>query len=146
MKKVILAAVGVCALMGSGLASAIDLGGGTNAVPITDCSLLANDVNLIVSNNVVGSLVCDTGTNFAAISLCHTSGQTTSRSAVVTTDADGNTTCTITDTEKCVEAVTGSSFPSASTRLGTVSQQFPGQDCTVANAQTIATTQAAATE
>lgn len=145
MKKIMLAAAGVCALMGSGVASAIDLGGGTNQVLMTDCSLLANDINLIVSNNVVGSLICDTGTNFAAISLCHTAGQTNSRSAVVTTDADGNTTCTITADEDCVETVEGSSFPSASTRFGTVSAQFPGQECSVANAQTIATTQAANT-
>ncbi|MVW76736.1 hypothetical protein [Pseudomonas xionganensis] len=143
MKKFILAAAGVCALVGSGAASAIDLGGGTNEILMTDCTLLANDINLIVSNNVVGAVICDAGTGFAAVSLCHTNGQTNSRSAVVTADADGNTTCTITADEDCVETVEGSLFPSASSRFGTVSGQFPGAACAVAAATGIATTQAA---
>jgi hypothetical protein len=143
MKKVILAAVGVWAVMGSGLASAIDLQGGTNAVPITDCALLANDINLILSNNVVGSLICDEDSNFAAISLCHSNGQTNSRSAVVTT---GTTPCVVSATEDCVVPVTGSSFPSASTEFGTVSPQFPGQACDATNAASIATTLAAGSD
>lgn len=145
MKKFMLAAAGVCALMTSGLAAAVDLGGGTNEVIMSDCSLLANDVDMVLSNNVIGSLICNDTTNFAALSLCHTSGQTKSRSAVVTTDADGNTTCTITDTEDCVESVEGATFPSASTRFGTVSAQFGG-DCGTARTSAIATTQAAATD
>jgi hypothetical protein len=95
MKKFIMAAAGVCALMGSGVVSAIDLGSGTNDVSMVDCSLLANDIEVTVSNNVVGSIICNAGTGFAAISLCHTSGQSNSRSAVVTTDEDGATICTI---------------------------------------------------
>lgn len=145
MKKFILAVAGVGVLMGSGMASALDLGGGTNEVIMSDCSLLANDVNLILSNNVIGTLICNGTTNFAAISLCHTAGQTKSRSAVVTTDADGNTTCVISDTEDCVEGVEGASFPSATTRLGTVANQFGG-DCDVATTSGYATTMAAATE
>lgn len=141
MKKVILAAVGVWAVMGSGLASAIDLTGGTNAVPITDCALLANDINLILSNNVVGSLICDDASNFAALSLCHSNGQTNSRSAVVTSGG-----CVVSSTEDCVEPVTGSSFPSASTEFGTVSPQFPGQACDATNAASIATTLAAGSD
>lgn len=146
MKKLPLIVAGFCGFMASGMAFAVypELGGGPNDVTMVDCSLLANDIELVLSNNVVGGVACNTTTNVVALSLCHTSGQTASRSAVVTTDDAGLVTCIVGTPagETCVETVEGSSFPTASTAQGTVSNQFPGQDCTATNAVGVAGTQA----
>lgn len=136
MKKIELFATGLCVFMMSGFASAAypELAGGTNNINMVDCNLLANDVKIVLSNNVVGGVQCNTDDNFVALSVCHTAGLTASRSAVVTEDANGNTICTVGPDEKCVETVTGASFPTATSARGTVSSQFPGQACTTANA------------
>lgn len=119
-----------------------ELSGGPNDVTMVNCGLLANDIQLVLSNNVVGGVACNAATAIVALSACHTTGQTASRSAVVTTNDAGTVTCTVTATENCVETVTGSSFPTASTAQGTVSNQFPGQACSAAQAVTVAGTQA----
>lgn len=145
MKKFSLFAVAAFSVAASGAAVAAypQLTGGPNDVTMVDCSLLANDIQLVLSNNVVGGVQCNTTDNFVAISLCHTSGQSASRSAVVTTDDQGNITCTISPTENCVETVSGSSFPTASTLQGTVAVQFPGQACTETTATAVADAQTA---
>lgn len=144
MKKLTLIAAGFCGFMASGLAMAAypELAGGSNDVTMVNCSLLANDIELVLSNNVVGGMACNTVTAVVALSACHTSGQTASRSAVVTKNPDGTTKCTVSATEDCVETVTGSSFPTASTAQGTVSNQFGG-DCVDKAATAKATAQAA---
>lgn len=144
MKKLSLIVAGFCGALASGSAMAVypELGGGPNNVTMVDCGLLANDIQLVLSNNVVGGVACNTTTAIVALSACHTTGQTASRSAVVTTDETGAVTCTVSDTENCVETVTGSSFPTASTAQGTVSNQFPGQACSATQAVAVAGTQA----
>lgn len=144
MRKLPLMVAGICGFMASGLVMADypELTGGRNAVTMVDCSLLANDIELVLSNNVVGGVACNTATAVVALSACHTTGQTASRSAVVTLNDDGSVKCTVAGDETCVETVTGSSFPTASTAQGTVSNQFPGQACTAAQAVTVAGTQA----
>lgn len=128
MKKLPLIVAGFCGIMASGHALAVypQLAGGTNAVTMVNCSLLANDIELVLSNNVVGGLACNTTTAVVALSTCHTTGQTASRSAVVTQNPDGSVKCTVGTGVTCVETVTGSSFPTASTAQGTVSNQFGG--------------------
>lgn len=128
MKKLPLMVAGFCGFMASGLAMAAypQLAGGPNDVTMVNCSLLANDIELVLSNNVVGGMACNTTTAVVALSACHTSGQTASRSAVVTTNPDGTVKCTVAEGTTCVETVTGSSFPTASTAQGTVSNQFGG--------------------
>lgn len=144
MKKLTLIVAGFCGFMAAGQAFAVypELAGGPNDVTMVNCTLLANDIQLVLSNNVVGGVACNTATAVVALSACHTTGQTASRSAVVTTDETGAVTCTVSATETCVETVTGSSFPTASTAQGTVSNQFPGAACTAAQAVTTAGTQA----
>ncbi|WP_222909316.1 hypothetical protein [Pseudomonas sp. DNDY-54] len=136
MKKTQLLVTGLCAFMMSGLAHAAypNLAGGTNNITMVDCELLANDIKVVLSNNVVGGVQCNTDDNFVALSVCHTSGLTASRSAVQTEDANGNTICTVGPDETCVETVTGASFPTATSARGTVSSQFPGGACTAESA------------
>ena len=145
MKKLPLIVAGFCGIMASGHALAVypALAGGPNDVTMVNCSLLANDIQLVLSNNVVGGVACNTTSAVVALSTCHTTGQTASRSAVVTQNPDGTPKCTVSATETCVETVTGSSFPTASTAQGTVSNQFGG--ACVDTAATAKATAAAAT-
>lgn len=146
MKKLTLIVAGFCGFMAAGQAFAVypELAGGPNDVTMVNCTLLANDIQLVLSNNVVGGVACNTATAVVALSACHTTGQTASRSAVVTTDDTGAVICTVGTPagNTCVQTVTGSSFPTASTAQGTVSNQFPGAACTAAQAVTTAGTQA----
>lgn len=128
MKKLTLIVASLCGFAVSGQALAVypQLAGGPNDVTMVNCTLLANDIQLVLSNNVVGGLACDTATAVVALSACHSTGQTASRSAVVTLNPDGSVKCTVAAGTTCVETVTGSSFPTASTAQGTVSNQFGG--------------------
>jgi hypothetical protein len=146
MKKFPLAVAGFCALMTASYASAVTtaLVEGNNDIILTDCPLLANDITLVLSSNVVGSLACETTTGVAAVSVCHTKGQKSSRSAVVTKNADGTTKCTVTATETCIESVGGSTFPTASTGSGQVTQQYPDAECSAGETQKVAEAQAPA--
>lgn len=146
MKKLTLIVASLCGFAVSGQALAVypQLGGGPNDVTMVNCTLLANDIQLVLSNNVVGGVACNTGTAVVALSACHTTGQTASRSAVVTTNDAGAVICVVGTPagNTCVKTVTGSSFPTASTAQGTVGNQFPGGDCTAAAAVGVAGTQA----
>lgn len=145
MKKLPLAVAGFCVFMAAGYASAetTALTGGNNNIILTDCPLLANDITLVLSNNVIGSLKCEDTEDIAAISVCHTKGQQSSRSAVVTLAADGVTVvCTVDDDEDCIESVAGSTFPTASTGSGTVTQQYPDAECSAAAVAAVAEEQA----
>lgn len=142
MKKTALLLIG---LMVSGASMAAtttqELGSGPNGYKMTTCDLLANDISIVVSQNAVGGVACNNVDNIVGLSICHTSGLTAERSSVVTTDNSGATVCTVSDTEKCIQTVSGATFPRASTTDGTVRQWFPGSgtQCTAANAVTQAT-------
>lgn len=145
MKKITFAVLSMAAAFVSTSAVAFpDLTSGRNDVTIVNCALLANDIQIVLSNNVIGAVQCNVGDAFMALSACHTTGQRNSRSAVVTGPAAAPT-CTVTATEDCVVTVTGASFPTATTTAGTVSAEFPGgnAECTdaavlgVANAQAL---------
>jgi hypothetical protein len=127
MKKIALLSV---ALMASSGAFAADpLTSGPNDYRMTSCSLLANDIRLILTENVVGAVNCDETNNFVALSTCHSSGSTNTRSRVVTKDESGAVICTVTESETCIQEVSGSQYPSATTVDGTVSSVFPGSNC-----------------
>lgn len=133
MKKIIFL---MASLMVSGTAwSAISLSGGNNDFRMADCNLLANDTEVTLTSNVVGGIQCDEGNNYIALSTCHSNGLVSERSAVVTEDNDGTTICTVTPDEDCVEVVSGSAFPTASTDKGTVSSLFPEQTCSAGNVE-----------
>lgn len=83
MKKLLIGAA-IAATMCSSFAFAADdaaapiLSG--NAVILSDCSLLADDVTPSLSNGVLGSYNCKTGLNSTVlIATCHTNGRTASR-------------------------------------------------------------------
>lgn len=137
MKKALILLVGLAA---SGIASAqvTNLDSGRNAYRMTDCGLLANDIVLTLSANVTGAVNCNDDENFVSLSFCHTSGLVANRSAVVTNDETGAVVCTVTDTEDCVQTVSGATFPSSTTADGTVRQIFPGNTCSQGNAATVA--------
>lgn len=134
MKKIILLLAG---LVASGAASAaIPLNAGNNDVQMADCNLFASDIVVTLSQNVVGGMKCDEANNFVAVSVCHTRGLVSERSAVVTKNAEGDVICTVVaGTEDCVETVTGSAFPTATTADGTVGSQFPGNTCNATNVE-----------
>jgi hypothetical protein len=102
------------------------------------CALLANDIQLNLSNNVIGAVNCNADDVTVAISFCHTSGLVAQRTVPVTRDINGEVVCTVTADENCVETVTGATHPSASTDDGTVTQVFPGQNCTAASVAAVA--------
>lgn len=145
MKKITFAVLGIAAGFVSMSAVAFPgLNSGRNDVTIVNCPLLTNDIQVVLSNNVIGAVQCNEADAFMALSACHTTGQRNSRSAVVTGPAAAPT-CTVTATEDCVETVTGASFPTATTVAGTVSAEFPGGNAAcdaaavlgVANAQAL---------
>ena len=140
MKKIALLIAGLMASTASMAAvTTQQLAGGQNAVTMVTCDLLANDITITLTSNVTGGFACDNTNNVVALSVCHTKGLTADRSAVVTQNADGSPKCTIIQgSETCVETVTGSSFPSATTENGTVTSHFPGATCTTAETETYA--------
>jgi len=137
MKKIFLVLATLATLMVSNSAlAAFTLNGGTNDYRLTDCSLLANDIDIVLTSNVIGGVQCDTANNFIALSVCHTSGLVTERSAVVLdTNGDGTQDCTVTETEDCVQTVSGAQFPTATTANGTVTSQYPQQTCNATNVE-----------
>ena len=137
MKKIFALVLGI-AFSSIASAQVTELNQGKNDYRMTDCTLLANDVVLTLSANVTGAVNCNPDEVFIAMSFCHTSGLVANRSAVVTTDATGANVCTVSETNKCVQTVKGSSYPSASTQDGTVKSIFPGSTCSQANAVSVA--------
>lgn len=151
MKKLQMMFVGVLGVAASGLAMAapIPIGAGGDTLNILQCTQLANDTRLTLSANVVGAADCDDAT-FIGFSACHSSGLSADRSASVAPTAPviagGTPTCTapltLTGTgvdQRCTGAVSGSSFPTATTGQGTVISRFPGADCTATAVATEAT-------
>jgi len=136
MKTIQLMVAGLVGLMASATVSAEALNSGNNDYLMSECTLLANDIKLILSGGVQGDIACDTDVNVVAVSVCHTAGLATSRSTAFKKGdvISGTTTCDV--DEGCVETVTGSAFPSASTANGTVASRYPGNDCTTDNAAT----------
>ena len=137
MKKtaIILAAM----MASSGAMAATPLAEGKNVYTMQQCSLLANDITVVTSKGVVASIGCDTTTQYMAVSVCHSKGLTTDRTAVVTHNPAGTQTCTVeVGGETCIQTVTGSLFPSASTKNGTVTQIFPGATCISDSTSTVA--------
>lgn len=141
MKKIILTIAGLIGLMVAGNASAaFSLIPGSNDYRMVDCTLLANDTELVLTSNVVGGIQCDSVNNFIALSVCHTSGQVNERSAVVLdpndTPNDPTDDCDpTTDANGCVVTVSGAAFPTATTARGTVASAFPEQTCEAANVE-----------
>ncbi|MNG05583.1 hypothetical protein D3C84_887810 [compost metagenome] len=96
----------------------------------------------MLSNNVVGALACEPTTSVAAISVCHINGQKSTRTAVVLKNADGTEKCVVAEGEDCVETIGGSTFPTASTGSGQVTQQYPDAVCSQGETASVAEAQA----
>lgn len=142
MKKIALVFAG---LMVSGAASAVQLSV-SGPVSMADCAPLNENVRINLSSNVVAGVSCNATT--VALSACHTGGKVTSRT-VLLRDVAADTTagipaykvpCSTAGVNGCTsQTVTGPAMPSASTRVGTVSTQYPGGDvCNVAGAEAAA--------
>lgn len=139
MNKIKLIAIGLACFMTAGVASATQLTGSTNDYTRVDCSLLANDIEIILTSGVQGGISCDDTNNIVGLSVCHTAGLTTERSAHYEsgdTMSDGSTCDDGGTGDGCDETVTGAGFPSASTANGTVKTRYPGAGCDAANAET----------
>jgi hypothetical protein len=134
MKKLALMILGV---MAAGVVHAQALTGSGVVTRVT-CTLLNEDVNINLSNNVMAGVACDT--TQIVISTCSLGGRTADRSAERNTpvgcDTDVNVDCTGTE----VYTVTGAEMPTATTQYGTVVKQYPGTTCddAAANAETYA--------
>lgn len=144
MKKIQVMLAALVALMSANAAMATDLGAGPNTFTMLDCTQLANDINIVISKNVVGGLDCTTDTVIIGLSVCHLTGLTTERSfSVAPTDVAGTPTCPQgalnADQTACEGITTGSAYPTATTASGTVNSQYPGNNCSAANAGNIAT-------
>ncbi|TDY01173.1 hypothetical protein [Thiohalophilus thiocyanatoxydans] len=142
MNKIKLIAIGLACLMTAGVASAAQLSGGSNDYTRVDCDLLANDIKIILTSGVAGGVTCDEANNLVGLSVCHTAGLTTERSATYDhgdTMSDGTQCDDGGSGDGCSETVTGSGFPSASTANGTVKTRYPGKSCDATNAEQEAT-------
>lgn len=142
MKKLQMMFVGVLGVAASGMAMAAPIpvgAGGTTLNMTTQCTQLANNTRIVLSANVAGAVDCDDAT-FIGLSACHASGLQVNRNVSVaptppvapatvpTCTAPLTLTGTAPD-QRCTGAVTGSSFPTATTGQGTVISRFPGADC-----------------
>ncbi|WP_217475165.1 hypothetical protein [Stutzerimonas stutzeri] len=137
MKKIALALICV---VSSGAASAVEFEASKKLL-MADCPKLLNeDVQINLSNNVVGGAAC--GTNALALATCSIGGRTSTRTVEkfdCTEDADGNETCNSFDPKQYEPAPAGATMATASTAQGTVIPAYPGVDCSATAAQTAAT-------
>lgn len=145
MKKITLVLAG---LMISGAASAVQLGA-SGPVTIADCGMLNEDVRINLSTGVFAGVSCTP--NVIALSACHSAGKVTSRTVPVRTVAASGVapniipehleSCVVdpADATCVVTEVTGPAMPTATTALGTVNTQYPGTDCTPADAESNST-------
>lgn len=150
--KITSLSIAAISLLFSGLASAVQLPG-TTTVFQTQCGNLNEDVRINLTTGVVGGVNCTTAR--VAFSACHTAGMLKSRSVGQKTvqvpdptpgAAPGATvaqvqSCTVgaADPACATVAVSGAAYPSATTLLGTVNNQYPGNgDCTAARAEGVA--------
>lgn len=144
MKKIALVFAGLAV---SGMASAVTLNS-SGEVTMVDCPLLNEDVTINLSTGVFAGVSCN-GTAIA-LSACHSAGKQTSRTVPVRQVAAVPgppaipahlETCVIDPADPtCVMTqVQGPAMPSATTIQGTVNTQYPGGDCTAADAEDNAT-------
>ena len=120
MKKVFIIFVG---LLTSTVVIAEDFTGTSNVIEDTDCALLAENVTINLSKDVLGGFDCNARS--IVIAACHPTGRKSTRTLQVET-------CTTADPPVCTTAptaVTGSAVPYASTERGTVNSEYPGGNC-----------------
>jgi preprotein translocase subunit YajC len=145
MKKIrIMLIGGLLGLISSGAANAVDLNtGGTTDITLLTCTQLANDIKVVLSSGVAGSVDCTTDANWMAVSVCHTAGLTSSRSYSTSITSAACTTQSgtwVASTSKCEGTTTGPAYPTATTAAGTVGSVYPGGTaCSTANAAAQAT-------
>lgn len=123
MKKIFVIVAG---LLVSNAVLADDFPGSTNVIEDTDCEMLAENVTINLSKDVLGGFDCNSRS--IVIAACHPTGRKSTRTLPVET-------CTDADPPVCTtenEPVTGSAVPYASTERGTVTSEYPGGDCTTA--------------
>lgn len=144
MKKFHIMLIGLLSLMVSGTASAIDLSTGqTTDITVVQCTQLADDIKIVLSANVTGSVDCTSNGTWAAVSVCHTTGLQSNRSY---NDTMTSTACSTAggtydaSSGKCSGTTSGSKFPTATTANGTVSSLYPGANCSTSEAANQATT------
>lgn len=124
MKKQI--ALSVAVFAASSLFSGLTLAAGV-ALP-TDgkitkalCALLAEDVTITPSKNVLMAYECDTTTTMSIdVSACHTGGRTTSRTELVPCDADPATALPACATPPATTNTTGANIYIANSNGGKV--------------------------
>ena len=120
MKKVFIIFVG---LLTSTVVIAEDFTGTSNVIEDTDCALLAENVTINLSKDVLGGFDCNARS--IVIAACHPTGRKSTRTLQVET-------CTKDDPPVCTTAptpVTGSAVPFASTERGTVTSEYPSGNC-----------------
>lgn len=97
------------------------------------CSLLAEDVTITPSKNVLMAYECDTAvTSSIDIAACHTAGRTTSRTELVPCDADANTALPACQTPPATVNTTGANIYTANSNGGKVAPgtYVDGEKCT----------------
>lgn len=142
MKNITLVLAG---LMVSGMASAVQLTESTT-VQMNQCQPLNENVRINLSSNVRAGVSCNVST--VALSACHTGGKVTGRTVLLKDVAEDvaagipahKVSCSEEGVDGCtMQTVNGPAMPAATTLLGTVNTQYPGGECTAANAETNST-------
>lgn len=120
MKKIFIIFAG---LLTSTAVIADDFTGTSNVIADTDCAMLAENVTINLSKDVLGGFDCNAAS--IVIAACHPTGRKSTRTLQVET-------CTTDDPPACTTAttvVTGSAVPYASTERGTVNSEYPSGNC-----------------
>lgn len=124
MKKQIALVVGVLAF-GSIFSGVVSAAG--TALPATGkitkaaCALLAEDVTITPSKNVLMAYECDVAaTSSIDIAACHTAGRTTSRTELVACDSDDTTAAPVCTTPPATTNTTGANIYIANSNGGKV--------------------------
>lgn len=142
MKKLTLVLAGLM-MSGTALAVPVPLPA-SGDVTIANCGLLNEDVRINLSAGVFAGADCtDT---VIALSACHSAGKVTNRTVPVRQVAASGVapnlipahieSCVISQADPTciVTPVQGPAMPTATTALGTVNTQYPGGNCTAADA------------
>lgn len=120
MKKIFIILAG---FLTSTAVIADDFTGTSNVIADTACAMLAENVTINLSKDVVGGFDCNARS--IVIAACHPTGRKSTRTLPVETcDKASPPVCTTTPTP-----VTGSAVPYASTERGTVTNAYPSGDC-----------------
>jgi len=97
------------------------------------CSLLAEDVTITPSKNVLMAYECDTTTTSSIdVAACHTAGRTTSRTELVACDSDDATALPACTTPPATTNTTGANIFTANSNGGKVQPgaYVDGEKCT----------------